>query len=127
MQASSRVIAWFNKQTACLLPLEYYAQSFIYRSWIAALVQLAFLVLLSLALGGTSFHCGELGLGTVYKQLDTALRILPPLDAMQFHANNVQYLMRAFANLAALERKFELQSGNSPYPLKPLIRLHISN
>ncbi|KMO63531.1 ABC transporter ATP-binding protein, partial [Lacticaseibacillus rhamnosus] len=41
--------------------------------------------------------------------------------------NNVQYLKGAFANLAELERKFVMQSGNSPYPTKPTIQLHISN
>ena len=127
MQASSRVIAWFNKQYDKLLPLELHAQSFIYRSWIAALVLIAFLEVTSLALGGYSFLRGVIGLGTVYMMIDYATRIQAPLESMQFHANNVQYLKGAFANLAELERKFVMQSGNSPYPTKPTIRLHISN
>lgn len=88
---------------------------------------IAFLEVVSLSLGGSSFQCGVIGLGTVYMMIDSAVRIQAPLESMQFHAKVVQYLKGAFANLAELERKFVMQSGNSPYPVVPVIRLHISN
>lgn len=127
MNVSNRVISWFNKQYDKLLPLKLHAQSFIYRSWIAALVLIAFLEIASLALGGYFFLQGIIGLGTVYMMIDYSNRIQSPLENLQFHSNNFQYLKGALSNLLEVENRFKGTNADGIYPTKPTIHVHINN
>lgn len=126
-EARSVVIRWFNKQYDKHDALELQRHCFIYVRWTSALDVIRFLEVTRLALGGYSFLRGVTWLGTVYMMTYYATTIQAPLESNEFHANNDEYLKGRLRNLRELERKFVNESGNSPYPTKPTIDVHISN
>ncbi len=121
----SRVILGLINSTISCCLMELHAQSFIYRSCdrlIATGADCPFGSYL-VSTGGVQFPTRRDRVGDGVDGISITLpEFKHPLESMQFHANNVQYLKGAFANLAELERKFVMQSGNSPYLLN-LIRL----
>ncbi|UYN57767.1 ATP-binding cassette domain-containing protein [Lacticaseibacillus chiayiensis] len=59
--------------------------------------------------------------------IDYSNRIQSPLENIQFHSNNFQYLKGALSNLLEVENSFKEVDADGNYPNEPTIHVHINN